>query len=259
MSGQFRCVLWPRSYLEDSCRSLSGSALFPMKRRSLPWNRQHDFTTQQAIWEPIERHKMGKFLGIYAISSRAYVNSTALNPTMSGTFHVGACFEPDARPTPADTPPDTPTGWADMVMELRLLREEVAGLRQELRLIEHKPDTPATAPTAPQADQQSAAGQAPVATGSQRHSHSPSAQSQSRSRIWWQLPLGEQQGSTRGSNQVTEGRPVAFTVASLGLVADACTNLGSFAGNHSPLLDRGPPHLVRALRGRLSPTSTPCN
>ncbi len=41
----------------------------------------------------------------------------------------------DSRPTPADTP----AGWADMVIELRLLREEVAGLRQELRLIEHKP------------------------------------------------------------------------------------------------------------------------
>jgi len=56
-----------------------------------------------------------------------------------------------------------------------------------------------------------------------------------------------------------EGRPVAFTVASLGQVADARTYLGSFAGNHSPLLDRGLPHLVRALRGRLPPTSTPCN
>lgn len=52
---------------------------------------------------------------------------------------------PDSRPTPDQTPPDTPAGWAEMVIELRLLREEVAGLRQELRLIEHKPDQPPAA------------------------------------------------------------------------------------------------------------------
>lgn len=52
--------------------------------------------------------------------------------------------EPPGRPTPApdtSTPqPDThptPAGWAEMAAELRLLREEVAGLRQELRLIGH--------------------------------------------------------------------------------------------------------------------------
>lgn len=55
----------------------------------------------------------------------------------------------DSLPTPDQTPADTPAGWAEMVIELRLLREEVAGLRQELRLIEHKPESPATAPTAP--------------------------------------------------------------------------------------------------------------
>lgn len=40
---------------------------------------------------------------------------------------------PDSHPTP-------PTQWAEMLAELRLLREEVIGLRAELRLIEHKPD-----------------------------------------------------------------------------------------------------------------------
>lgn len=49
------------------------------------------------------------------------------------------------RPTdqtpPSDTSP-TPAIWAEMLAELRLLREEVAGLRQEMRLIEHKPDVP---------------------------------------------------------------------------------------------------------------------
>jgi len=35
---------------------------------------------------------------------------------------------------------DTP----DLLAEIRLLREEVAGLRAELRLLEHKPDKPQT-------------------------------------------------------------------------------------------------------------------
>lgn len=83
----------------------------------------------------------------------------------------------DARPTPADAPPDTPTGWAEMVVELRLLREEVAGLRQELRLIEHKPDTTTTAPAAPQPDQVSAASQAPVADRTGQSAHAPAARS----------------------------------------------------------------------------------
>lgn len=47
------------------------------------------------------------------------------------------------RPTdptpPSDTSP-TPALWAEMLAELRLLREEVVGLRQEMRRIEHKPD-----------------------------------------------------------------------------------------------------------------------
>lgn len=33
-------------------------------------------------------------------------------------------------------------GTPDLLAEIRLLREEVAGLRAELRLIEHKPDIP---------------------------------------------------------------------------------------------------------------------
>lgn len=88
---------------------------------------------------------------------------------------------PDSRPTPDQTPAETPTGWAEMLAELRLLREEVAGLRQELRLIEWKPDAPATAtataPTAPQPDPPAVAKPAPVATGSRQHSHSPAVQS----------------------------------------------------------------------------------
>lgn len=57
--------------------------------------------------------------------------------------------EPPGNPTPkpdTPTPPTdsypTPIGWAEMVAELRLLREEVAGLRQEMRLLEHRPDPP---------------------------------------------------------------------------------------------------------------------
>lgn len=80
---------------------------------------------------------------------------------------------PDACPTPADAPPDTPTGWAEMVMELRLLREEVAGLRQELRLIEHKPDTQTTASGTPPG-QQSVDRAAP---GNDQANHSPSVRS----------------------------------------------------------------------------------
>jgi hypothetical protein len=79
----------------------------------------------------------------------------------------------DSRPTPDQTPADTPAGWAEMVIELRLLREEVAGLRQELRLIEHKPDAPATIQAAPQPDPPAVATPAPVAAGSQQPSHAP--------------------------------------------------------------------------------------
>lgn len=59
---------------------------------------------------------------------------------------------PDTQPTAFDTrptPSDIPTGWAEMVIELRLLREEVAGLRQELRLLEHKPATDTAANLTP--------------------------------------------------------------------------------------------------------------
>jgi len=44
--------------------------------------------------------------------------------------------------TPDGTPPAEP--MAALLEELRLLREEVAGLRAELRLIEHRPDKPPT-------------------------------------------------------------------------------------------------------------------
>jgi len=107
--------------------------------------------------------------------------------------------EPTGRPTPppdtqtpADdsylTPPDTPAGWAELVNELRLLREEVAGLRQELRLIEHKPTAPTapgtpevtnTAPAEPTAAPQpvapAAADQASVSAGKGQSDHPPSA------------------------------------------------------------------------------------
>jgi len=66
-------------------------------------------------------------------------------------------------------------------------------------------------------------------------------------------------GLTRGSNRMIEGWPVAVTVASLGQVADARTYLGSFAGSHSPLPDRGLPHRERASLERVAPTSEHCN
>ena len=43
-------------------------------------------------------------------------------------------------PTPQSDTNPTPAIWVEMLAELRLLREEVAGLRQEMRLIEHKPE-----------------------------------------------------------------------------------------------------------------------
>lgn len=61
---------------------------------------------------------------------RVYGEPTG-NPTLS----------PDTSTPQTDTGP-TPAIWAEMLTELRLLREEVAGLRQEMRLIEHKPDVP---------------------------------------------------------------------------------------------------------------------
>lgn len=59
---------------------------------------------------------------------RVYGEPTG-NPTRS----------PDTSTPQTDTGP-TPAIWAEMLAELRLLREEVVGLRQEMRLIEHKPE-----------------------------------------------------------------------------------------------------------------------
>ena len=50
----------------------------------------------------------------------------------SKTRHPTACAN-GGHPPPTDT-------LAPLLEELRLLREEVAGLRAELRLIEHKPE-----------------------------------------------------------------------------------------------------------------------
>jgi hypothetical protein len=105
--------------------------------------------------------------------------------------------EPTGRPTPppdtqtlADdthpTPPDTAAGWAELVNELRLLREEVAGLRQELRLIEHKPATapgtpevvetaPAEQAAAPQSVAPVTSDQVSVSAGKGQSDHAPSA------------------------------------------------------------------------------------
>lgn len=90
-------------------------------------------------------------------------------------------------PTPADdghpTPPNTATGWAELVNELRLLREEVAGLRQELRLIEHKPavtpevveTAPAERAAAPQPVAPATSDQASVVAGKGQSDHASSA------------------------------------------------------------------------------------
>ncbi len=101
---------------------------------------------------------------------------------------VGRPTPPPDTQTPAEdnhpTPPDTPAGWAELVNELRLLREEVAGLRQELRLIEHKPAAPTapgtsevaeTAPPAPQPDAPAASNQASVTGRSGQSAHAPAA------------------------------------------------------------------------------------
>lgn len=51
--------------------------------------------------------------------------------------------KPDTRqPAPMADPTPSPDTLAPLLEELRLLREEVAGLRAELRLIEHKPGKP---------------------------------------------------------------------------------------------------------------------
>lgn len=103
--------------------------------------------------------------------------------------------EPAGRPTPPPntqtpaedshpTPPDTPAGWAELVNELRLLREEVAGLRQELRLIEHKPvaapapgveTAPAEQAAAPQPVAPATSDQTSVSAGKGQSDHAPSA------------------------------------------------------------------------------------
>ena len=49
----------------------------------------------------------------------------------------GLTPKPDTPTAQSDSTP-TPAGWAEMAAELRLLREGVAGLRQELRLIGHE-------------------------------------------------------------------------------------------------------------------------
>lgn len=48
-----------------------------------------------------------------------------------------------STPTLPDASTPTPAVWAEMVAELRLLREEVAGLRQEMRLLEYRPGSSA--------------------------------------------------------------------------------------------------------------------
>lgn len=51
--------------------------------------------------------------------------------------------KPDTRqPSPVADPTYPTDALQPLLEELRLLREEVAGLRAELRLIEHKPDKP---------------------------------------------------------------------------------------------------------------------
>lgn len=51
--------------------------------------------------------------------------------------------KPDTRqPAPVADPTYPTDALQPLLEELRLLREEVAGLRAELRLIEHKPDNP---------------------------------------------------------------------------------------------------------------------
>lgn len=51
--------------------------------------------------------------------------------------------KPDTRqPAPVADPTYPTDALQPLLEELRLLREEVAGLRAELRLIEHKPDKP---------------------------------------------------------------------------------------------------------------------
>lgn len=63
---------------------------------------------------------------------RAYGHLTGLaRETVPEVAQVG---------TPDGTPSNEP--MAALLEELRLLRKEVAGLRAELRLIEHKPDKP---------------------------------------------------------------------------------------------------------------------
>lgn len=53
--------------------------------------------------------------------------------------------KPDTRQQAAAPDPTPPAdALQPLLEELRLLREEVAGLRAELRLIEHKPDKPPT-------------------------------------------------------------------------------------------------------------------
>lgn len=72
--------------------------------------------------------------------------------------------EPPGSPTPkpdtstpiSDSGP-TPAGWAEMTAELRLLREEVAGLRQELRLIGHDAVRPQAEARPPLGDEPPAA------------------------------------------------------------------------------------------------------
>lgn len=53
--------------------------------------------------------------------------------------------KPDTRqPAPLADPTYPTDALQPLLEELRLLREEVAGLRAELRLLEHKPDKPPT-------------------------------------------------------------------------------------------------------------------
>lgn len=56
---------------------------------------------------------------------------------------------PTAKPDSQTPLPDAPDSNAELIAELRLLRQEVAELRQTMLLIEHRPDRPTPPEPAP--------------------------------------------------------------------------------------------------------------
>lgn len=122
----------------------------------------------------------GRVSATPGVDGRRYLETSELERAYGKLKPVA---HPDAQQSAHSFTPPSDNGELAKLIEDSVQRAtaplvaEIAELRATLMRIEHKPDTPATAPAAPQADPPTVPTPAPVATGSQQHSHSPAVAS----------------------------------------------------------------------------------